>query len=500
MKTQIFLCSFLAFSLSLSAQTYFIRYDVSADAIQYLKVKRPGDTVHASSIDLSRGRDVQLRLVNLPSSYRRTVRLVDEPRPQESLVLPFFGSLGGGGDFWKGMKQFDTASASPGHLFSLLMNTGVKKSNNKKSEVTEEDDAGETLEMANLALQKVGRFYSGFSKAYISWQQAILFEENCNLLWKELTGLRYSLQLPAAEIKKQALSKTRAVVPDVADNPAAFVMQQQADPRKLAAAVEEQYRLLTEAYNEYRTYSMPLSGADTLVQAAGAQADRVRQVRPPAANSNLLPRIAELYRQIMTDRYVQQVPLTLNPGTTSVELVLSPQTDSLTAGMLGLQPTDTPVLRRIPLYKREPLRFRNSFGVSFTRFAEYRWRYFVNTSGKIDREPSDEYVPVFVTYLHFYTPKDRGFRWGGSFGAGLPMSGEERQVHLMLGLSTFFGKNDPVCITAGVCGAQVRKLTGYELDDAVPFTELQDSHYRLVNRVGYFISLTFNPSALLSNN
>lgn len=498
MKTQLFLYSFLALFGSLSAQTYVIQYDVSTDAIEYLKVKRPGDTVRTSYVDMSRGKDVQLRLVNLANSYRRTVRLVNEPRQQESLVLPFFGSLGGGGDFFKGMKQYDTTAASPNQLFNLLMNAGTNKSPNKSGGL--EDDAQEKLLRAKLALQKVGLYYSGFNKAYESWQQGILFEENCNLLWKELTGLRYSLQLPATEIKKQTISKTRAVVPDVADNPAAFVMQQQRDIQSLKAIVEQQYNLLFQAYGDYRNYNMPFTAADTLVKQAGKQAEQVKQVAVATENTNLMPRIAELYRQIINDRYIQQVPLILNSGTTSVELILTPQTDTLTARMLDMQVTDTPILRRIPVYKKEPMRFRNTFGVSFTRFADYRWKYFVNSTGKIDRETNDEYVPVFVTYIHFYAPKDRGFRWGGSFGAGLPMSGDNRQVHLMLGLSTFFGKNDPVAITAGVCGAQVEKLTGYSLGDVVPFTELQDSNFRSVNRIGYFLSLTFNPSALLSNN
>jgi len=497
MKQQLFLFGFLAFGLSLSAQTYFVEYDVSTEAITYLRVKRPGDTVRTTHINLSKGQDVQLRLLNLASSYRRTVKLINEPRQQESLVLPFFGSLGGGGDFLNGMKQFDTTDASPNQLFNLLMKAGTGKSPNKSGLLDEKE---ENQLKAKMALQKVGLYYAGFSKAYESWQQAILFDANCNLLWKELSGLRYTLQLPAAEVKQRAITKTKAVMPDVADNPAAFVMQEKGDVAALATSVSEQYSQLSLAYNEYRSYSMPLNIADTLVKQAGKKAIQVKQVPVPATQENLMPKIAEVYRQIMTDRYMQQVPLTLNTGTKSVELLLTPQIDTATARMLDMQTGDTPVLRRIPLYKKEPLRFRNTFGVSFTRFAEYKWRYFVNTAGKIDRESNDEYVPVFVTYMHFYAPKDRGFRWGGSFGAGLPMSGEDRQVHLMLGLSTFFGKNDPVCVSAGVCGAQVKKLSGYALGDAVTFTELQDSNYRMVNRVGYFLSLTFNPSALLSNN
>ena len=63
----------------------------------------------------------------------------------------------------------------------------------------------------------------------------------------------------------------------------------------------------------------------------------------------------------------------------------------------------------------------------------------------------------------------------------------------MLGLSAFLGKNDPVCITAGIAGSELKKLTGIKLGDKVGFTELETKHYQSVYRLGYFLSLTFNP-------
>ncbi len=112
------------------------------------------------------------------------------------------------------------------------------------------------------------------------------------------------------------------------------------------------------------------------------------------------------------------------------------------------------------------------------------------------RESADQFQPVVVTYLHFYAPRDKGFRWGGTFGAGIPVGGDNSKLNIMLGLSTFLGKNDPVCITAGVTGTQIKKLSGWKTGDKTSFTQLTSNNYNSVYRAGYFLALTFNPSNL----
>lgn len=176
------------------------------------------------------------------------------------------------------------------------------------------------------------------------------------------------------------------------------------------------------------------------------------------------------------------------------EIQFIPKIDSVTSAATGISATDT-ITKWVTIYKKEPLRFRNSVGFSFVSFAENRWNYYVASDSCIAREGGDYYQPVIVTYLHFYSPRDRGFRWGGSFGAGLPLTGDDKQLNILLGLSTFFGKNDPVCITAGVAAAKVKKLSGVTIGEKVSSTNYT-INYQHVYRAGYFISLSFNPSAL----
>jgi hypothetical protein len=148
------------------------------------------------------------------------------------------------------------------------------------------------------------------------------------------------------------------------------------------------------------------------------------------------------------------------------EVLFTPEIDSATSALTNIRSKDT-VTRWIAVYKKEPLRFRNTFGFSFVSYAENRWKYFVRRDSVIDKVSADQFQPVIVTYLHFYAPRDRGFRWGGSFGAGFPVSGDNKQLNLMIGLSTFLGKGDPVCLTAGISGTQVKKLYGVSSGEKV---------------------------------
>lgn len=142
------------------------------------------------------------------------------------------------------------------------------------------------------------------------------------------------------------------------------------------------------------------------------------------------------------------------------------------------------------------MRFRNSFGFSFVSYAENRWNYYIGPDSIVSRETGSQFQPVIVTFLHFYSPRDKGFRWGGSLGAGLPLGGDNTKLNIMLGFSTFLGKNDPVSITAGISGTQVKKISGLKLGDKVNISELADRNFTSVYRTGYFIAVTFNPGSL----
>ncbi len=481
-----------------NAQQYLIKYDVAGENVKYIRVKKPGDTVQVSVIDLTKSKNVNLRLENLPGSYSRKIILNEEEDIPESISFPGFGSAPVGG-LVKGMLSFDINKMKPDVLFKDLFKQSEKinKSNDNKSNDFES-------EMRFVAMQKFTSQYIQFINAYSNWKKALLFEEDCNYLWKDLLSLRYSLQTTATEVKQTATQKTKELIPEIIENPSAVILKSPGNQSALATSTVQSFSTLNSTYASFSGLGISSKEADSVMNEATSYMATVNQFKQIAGNTSsdvAVKRIADLYRQIMTDRYVQTIPLTVNRNTKSVEIRFTPNInseDSINASAIGLNKNDSSVVRYVTIYKKSQMRLRNTFGFSFVSYAESRWNYFVDATGTIAREQANQYIPVFSTMLHFYTPRDKGFRWGGTFGAGIPISGDDKELNVLLGLSTFFGNNDPVCLTAGISGAQVKKLSGLSVGDKVTFTTLTDNNYTPVYRVGYFISLSFNPSALIN--
>lgn len=459
---------------------YIIRYDVAREQIEYLRI-RNGDTASTPVIRLAPGSRVNLQLVNAANSYRKQVSYQENTIPTPAPVIPYIGNTiqkilrVGGADDSKALAVDD-----------IFQKKGPEKF----------QEMGAESEQQKAAKTAFAKTYNEFNGAYTRWllskQQGVLYEG----LWKDLAVLRYSLQQPAENIRRSAREKTEGLFPGIGDNAGQIILQAGASsPSKLSVALQQKYQELKKAYESLRQNEVNPGASDALFREATVRAEQSGQAPGGEPDTEALARrISELYAAILNDSYGMLTPLAVNARTEAVELRFMPA-DSLTAAAAQLRMTDT-VIRWIPVVKSGPLRFRNTIGFSFVSFSETRKSYFVSADSVIRRETGDQFQPVIVTYLHFYSPKDKGFRWGGSLGAGLPVGGDENKLNIMLGLSAFLGKNDPVCISLGCTGAQVKTLSGWKAGDRLPYGEFKSSDFRNVYRVGYFLALSFNPSAL----
>ena len=478
------------------AQQYIIRYNLANENIQYLKVRKQGDTLPVSIVNVARTNQVILQLQNAPDSYNRRIRLFEKEEEPQNIVIPGIGNSPAN-NAAGGLIGYDAAMVKPEQVMELLLGKSAPKGDTK-SRYDEEEN-----QVVSVAKAKFAASYIQFLQAWDNWRKAIMFRYDCEILWQDLVHLRYSLGTPAPEIKQQATLKTRYVLPDLVAQPNGALLYTPTTPATLTAGVNNSFTALNQGYTHVQSLGVKDRALDSLYNEALDRFNKASAYSPTAGGTQLadelLQRIQQLYRQILNDRYQQQTTVTLNSRTVMAQVDLVPRIDSITAAAIDLSTQDTPVTRYITIYKKAPMRFRNTFGFSFVSFAEKRWQYFVSNTGSITKEAANQYAPVVSTFLHFYAPRDRGFRWGGTFGAGLPVSGEDKQLHLMLGLSTFLGRNDPVCITAGVCGTEINRLTGLKEGDVVTFTSIPDSYFNKFYRIGYFISLTFNASALSNN-
>lgn len=465
------------------AQQYIIRYDLAGETIRYFKVKK-GDTSSTSVINLTKSNHVSLQLVNTANSYTRQIKFIERVETPEAVIIPGFGNelmnnfVGGIPGMDKGMNSAD--------IFK-------KFNDNKSFEIMEESGQQNAAKLAFTTR------YNDFVVVYAKWEKAVLFEKECQVLWKDLAILRYSMQYTAEETKQATRNKTQVVFPGSNNNPSLIMLSSSAaNPQLTAISVKNKYAELINTYTSFKQLEIKSPVADSLVETAGKEMDLLNSISADAVVKKpdaVVNRIADLYRQILNDSYTQLTPLDVNNKTVMAEIRFTPVIDSITAMALNMNAQDT-IIRHIPIYKKQSMRFRNSFGFSFVSFAENRWHYYISPDSIVARETASQFQPVIVTFLHFYSPRDKGFRWGGSLGAGLPLGGDNTKLNIMLGLSTFLGKNDPVSITAGISGTQVQKISGLKLGDKTILSELTDKNFTSVYRIGYFIAVSFNPGSL----
>ncbi|MBI5373438.1 MAG: hypothetical protein HZA79_15550 [Sphingobacteriales bacterium] len=473
------LCNF-----TLPAQQHLIRYDIAGEHVSYFKIRKPGDTVTVSVLPISKTNRVNLQLINAANSYQRRVTYINREETPEAIIIPGLGS-NPAQNLVNGLAVIDPQLMNAADIF--------KKQENDNKMV---DLEAETSQQKAAKLAFASR-YNEFTAAISQWRNAVLFEQNCQALWKDLAGLRYSMQEPAAQVKRAAKEKTETVFPGAGENPSVILLNNNADNLKSAVtAVRNKFTALFQTYSSFSNLDIESPVADSLIKEAQGRTERVNVNTVTAKGPDaVVNRIAELFRQIQNDHYTQLTTLDISRKTIMAEIDFIPLIDSVTADALNMGQRDT-IKRLVPIFKKEPLRFRNTFGFSFVSYAENRWHYYVTPDSLIARETADQFQPVVVTYLHFYAPRDRGFRWGGTFGAGVPVGGDNSKLNIMIGLSTYLGKNDPVCISAGLAGTQVKKLSGWKTGDKVSFSSLGSNDYSTVYRLGYFFALTFNPGNL----
>lgn len=146
---------------------------------------------------------------------------------------------------------------------------------------------------------------------------------------------------------------------------------------------------------------------------------------------------------------------------------------------------------KIPVYGG--IKINTSMGISFGKFLDQPNTFFIQDS-IVGSQPKDKFTPLITSFLHFY-PQSRGqVSFGGSFGIGIPINGENAlsSISFLLGPSMIIGKSESIVISAGIMGSKIEKLAkGFQIGDRVANDALALPMYSSYE-LGYYIGLSFN--------
>ncbi|HEY1112585.1 MAG TPA: hypothetical protein VGE66_03460 [Chitinophagaceae bacterium] len=460
----VFFLLLLAGPLCGQAQQYLIRHDLHSKKTQYYRIQDK-DTARVRHAGLKANSRLLLQVDNFnPFYWDAKVTAIKTPEPEAAAFDGAFNPIsvlaGGFKDMLGGFPLLDLPKSrgggDPNDPAERFVSTATQYADNynKLQELNEKYDQ---LQVARL----------------------------------QLGELKFDFTKPEAEIKAEA----KAVVQKVLGTDRLELMNAMDIARKydgqLTSSLQAVGTLNTQLQQQVTTIDAGEVYEGTTFRdiaqkatASLANVARLRQLRETNAHFFLdeVASVAALYREISNADFHFSYALNAGPGLSDLKLEVYPQAP-------GARDT---VVHYFSLERKNGLRIRNSVGVAFTHFNANNTTYFIDENRTIRSGDKDLFTPLLTTLIHFYPGGERTVRLGGSFGFGLPVQGEKKDINFLLGATAAFGQNEPILVSAGFSGAKVNKLTkGYRVGEVTTETDpgkLTAAGYD----IGGFLAITFN--------
>lgn len=110
------------------------------------------------------------------------------------------------------------------------------------------------------------------------------------------------------------------------------------------------------------------------------------------------------------------------------------------------------------------MKINSSIGLGFPYFDSNN--SFINKDSVITTQAGNNYSPNLAGYINFYPYSGRVANIGGTFGVGVPLTDQNRNLNIFLGLSGLFGTDNRIALHGGLTLGQVKSLDqGYEVGD-----------------------------------
>lgn len=146
--------------------------------------------------------------------------------------------------------------------------------------------------------------------------------------------------------------------------------------------------------------------------------------------------------------------------------------------------------KKLKVTVKGDLKINSSLGLAFPYYAN-NFGY-INVGGEIVEQPGNNFAPNISAFMNFYPYNGKLGQLGGTFGLGLPIAGDDRNLSVFLGGASLFGSKNRIVLNAGASLGQVTQLdmglqNGENLDN-----EFMDVPTRQVWQWGAFLGISFS--------
>ncbi len=320
----------------------------------------------------------------------------------------------------------------------------------------------------------------------------------------KLNKLKYNPYLPTDTIVNMSTHIVSQIFNKPVVNPSDFsavIVSFNADyGRSVTNLKTSTYAFLRE-YNDYATRNTEDfvgRGLDQLVINFNSEVERISKTFNPEYITQQIDFLETVYTSIISTRFVFNSSHAAKDD--EIDLVLSfykiPQNeDNIPTEIPDLNNLDAlPKIKdkKVNIIVRGDMKVTTSVGLAFPRFETSD--EFINKDSFIVSQNGGKYSPNIAAYVNFYPYTGRTVNLGGTFGVGVPLQDENRNVNMYMGLTALFGSDSRVSLHGGLSLGQVKQLgEGYKVGDKL-LSPNQEVPIRTIWEWGSFVGVSFNIS------
>jgi hypothetical protein len=146
-------------------------------------------------------------------------------------------------------------------------------------------------------------------------------------------------------------------------------------------------------------------------------------------------------------------------------------------------------IKKLKIVVKGDLKVNTSIGVAFPYYEDNT--NFINKDSIIVGQSGNNYAPNITAFMNFYPYNGKLAQFGGTFGLGIPITEENRNMNVFLGASGLFGSKNRIVLNLGASLGQVNKLDDGNLEGDKLLSNTQEVPIRKVWQWGAFIGISF---------
>jgi hypothetical protein len=146
--------------------------------------------------------------------------------------------------------------------------------------------------------------------------------------------------------------------------------------------------------------------------------------------------------------------------------------------------------KKLKVTVKGDLKINSSLGLAFPYYAN-NFGY-INVGGEIVEQPGNNFAPNISAFMNFYPYNGKLGQLGGTFGLGLPIAGDDRNLSVFLGGASLFGSKNRIVLNAGASLGQVTQLDMGLQNGEMLDNEFMDVPTRQVWQWGAFLGISFS--------